>query len=625
VSKLRALRSRLGRVSAALLIVASSIQLMSAAEADVTTTVVSLTFNDGRMSQYLHARPVLQAHNMHGTFYLSSKVVEANAPGYMAIWHADALYRDGNEIGGLSKDHVDLTDSGHDLAYKQDQVCGDRQRLAALGYDPQSFSYPFAAVNPDAESMVQGCGYLSGRSVGGLSTTTGPYAETRPPADAFRLSTAAIPNGPMQLTDLQNAVTAAANNGGGWLPLAFDQVCDSAASDYSSCMGTYKPIDARVLSAFLDWLQNGAPAGVSVAPVRDVMGAPPQPVLPPRPTTVSPTFDDGDRSHYRLRSMLSAHQVHATFYIPSGAVDAAEAGAMTWNQIRTLAADGHDVGGHTRDHVDLTAADTTFDYKWHQVCDDRARLQAQGLSPISFAYPVAAFNAEATRIVQGCGYQSGRSGGSLEVGGPLYSESVPPPEPYSFKALGASYNGPITLKSLQDAVNGPAARAGGWVPMIFHQVCYSGAADFSTCMNGYRPVSNSTLNQFMNWVAANAGRGISIKSVAEVMGGGGTVPNVRITTPAAGRTVGSAPAVSGTAAPMGGDVTLALYQGSYSTGTPMAEYTATNTNGAWTAAIPGPLAVGTYTVQARQGANALIGYSSPTTFVVSNDATPPGG
>jgi peptidoglycan/xylan/chitin deacetylase (PgdA/CDA1 family) len=620
VSKLRALRSRLGRISAALLITVSSIQLMSSAEADVNGTVVSLTFNDGLMSQYLHARPVLQAHNMHGTFYLSSKVVEANAPGYMATWHADALYRDGNEIGGLTKDHVDLTDSGHDLAYKQDQVCGDKQRLAALGYDPQSFSYPFAAVDPGAESVVQGCGYLSGRSVGGLSATSGPYAETRPPADAFRLSTADIPTGPMKLTDLQNTVTAAANNGGGWLPLAFDHVCDSAASDYSSCMGTYRPIDAGVLSAFLDWLQNGAPAGVSVAPVRDVMGAPPQPALPLRQTTVSLTFDDGDRSHYRLRSMLSAHQVHATFYINSGAVDTNEAGAMTWNQIRTMATDGHDIGGHTRSHVDLTAADTTFDYKWHQACDDRARLQAQGFSPVSFAYPNAAFNATAESIVKGCGYQSGRSGGSLAVGGPLYAETVPPPEPYSFKALGTTYDGPITLKSLQDAVNGPAERAGGWVPMIFHQVCYRGAANFNECMNGYRPVSNATLNQFMDWVAANAGRGISIKSVAEVMGGGGTVPNVRITTPAAGQTVGAAPAVSGTAAPMGGDVTLALYQGAYSTGTPVAEYTATNANGAWTVAIPGPLAVGTYSVQARQDGNALTGYSSPTTFVVSADA-----
>jgi peptidoglycan/xylan/chitin deacetylase (PgdA/CDA1 family) len=614
-------KSRFGRIGAVLLVTVSLGQFTVTPAAQAAgETVVSLTFNDGLLSQYLHARPVLQAHNMTGTFYLSSKVVEANAPGYMATWHADALYRDGDEIGGLTKDHIDLTDQSQSLAYRQDQVCGDRQRLAALGYDPQSFSYPFAAVNPEAEGIVQGCGYRSGRTVGGLSTTTGPYAETNPPADAFRLSTASIPNGPVQLTALQGAVNSAASNGGGWLPVAFNQVCNSASGDYSACMASYQPIDASVLSAFLGWLQNGAPAGVTVSRVRDVMGAGPQPALSPRPTAISLTFDDGLVSQYRLRTILSTHQARGSFFIPSGAVDAAEQGTMTWAQIHNLAADGHDIGGHTRDHVDLTTADTTYDYKWRQVCDDRARLQAQGFSPASFAYPYAAFNATAAGIVQGCGYQSGRSGGSLLVGGPLYSEVIPPPEPFSYKALGTTYDGPITLQYLQDAINGPADRAGGWVPLIFHEICYHADANFNACMAGYRVVDDTTLDQFLSWLTANAGRGISVKTVADVMGGGQTAPNVGVSTPTAGQTAGTSPTVSGTASPAGGDVSVALYQGPYSTGTPLMTVTATNSNGAWTTAIPGPLADGTYTAQARQTGSGLTGYSPPRTFVVSSTA-----
>ena len=49
-------------------------------------------------------------------------------------------------------------------------------------------------------------------------------------------------------------MTAASNNGGGWLPIGFNQVCDQAAADYASCMSTPKPIDSAVLSSFLDWL-----------------------------------------------------------------------------------------------------------------------------------------------------------------------------------------------------------------------------------------------------------------------------------------------------------------------------------------------------------------------------------
>jgi peptidoglycan/xylan/chitin deacetylase (PgdA/CDA1 family) len=351
-----------------------------------------------------------------------------------------------------------------------------------------------------------------------------------------------------------------------------------------------------------------------------VMGAGPQPVLAPRPTVVSLTFDDALISQYGLRTMLATHGAHASFYIPSGEVDALEAGSMTWAQIHNLAADGNDIGGHTRDHVDLTAADTTYDYKWRQVCDDRERLQAQGFAPVSFAYPFAAFNATAAGIVQGCGYQSGRTGGSLLVGGPLYSEVVPPPEPYSFKALGTTYDGPITLQYLQDAINGPADRAGGWVPLIFHEICYHANANFNTCMGGYRVVDDTTLSQFLDWLTANAGRGISVKSVAEVMSGGRTAPNVAVSAPTAGRTVGTAPTVSGTALPAGGDVSVALYQGPYSTGTPLMTVTATNSNGAWATAIPGPLADGTYTAQARQTGNGLTGYSPPRTFVVSSTA-----
>lgn len=620
-------KSRAVRVGAALAVVVSFGQFTFATQAQAAgETVVSLTFNDGLMSQYLHARPVLLAHNVQGTFYVSSKVLEANAPGYMATWHADALYRDGDEIGGLSKDHIDLTDPGTDQAYKQDQVCGDKQRLATLGYDPQSFSYPFAAVNANAESIVQGCGYLSGRTVGGLSVFGGPYAEQIPPVDAFRLSTANFNGGPLQLADLQNAVNVASSNGGGWLPIAFNYVCNSTAPDYSSCMSTYQALDSSVLSDFIDWLQStDAPAGTSIQRVRDVMGAAAQPPLPPRPTTVSLTFDDGLASQYGLRTMFSSRAMHGTFYINSGPVDGAEVGTMTWPQIHNLRTDGNDIGGHTQDHVDLTAADTSFDYRWQQACNDRARLQQQGFSPASFAYPFASFNAQAISIIKGCGYQSGRTGGSLLVGGPLYSESIPPSEPWSFKALGTTYDGAITLQSLQDAVNGPADRAGGWVPMLFHEICYAANANFDACMAGYRPVSDTTLGQFMDWLTANASRGISVKTVGDVMSGGQTIPNPVVTAPTAGQLRPPNPTISGTGLPTGGDFTVDLYAGPYSTGTPVLSVNATNNSGAWTTTLPGPLANGTYTVQVKQTGNGLTGLSAPRTFVVSDtiDLTPP--
>lgn len=618
------LKSRAVRIGAAVAVAVSFGQITFVTQAQaVGETAVSLTFNDGLKSQYQYAGPVLKSHNVNGTFYVSSRIIDANAPGYFATWEADALYRDGNEIGGLSRDHIDLTDPNTTQAYKQDQVCSDKQRLTNLGYDPVSFSYPFAAVDANAGSIVQGCGYLSGRTVGGLAPTSAPFAETRPPANPFWLSTANFGSGPLQLADLQNAVNVASSNGGGWVPLAFNYVCQPGSPEYADCMGTYQALDSTVLGQFIDWLKStDAPAGTTIEKVRDVMGAGPQPVLPPRPTQISLTFDDGLLSHYGLRSTLASHGVHGTFYINSGNVENPdEDGIMTWAQIANLKADGNDIGGHTKDHMIITDPATTFDYKWHQVCDDRAALQARGFSPISFAYPEAAFNPEAISIVKGCGYQTGRSGGTILVGGPIYSETTPPRDPFALYALGTTFDGPVSLQSMIDATNGAADHAGGWVPMLFHEICYQGTSNYAACMADYRPIDAAVFNQFLDWLNAPAqtSRGISVKDVAEVMNGANAVPNPIISTPTAGQTVNVAPTVTGTGAAAGGDVTVAVYAGTYTTGTPVMTGVATNTAGNWSVALSGPLANGTYTLQAAQTANGLIGYSSPRTFVV-NDA-----
>jgi peptidoglycan/xylan/chitin deacetylase (PgdA/CDA1 family) len=603
-------------LAAVMAVAGAGVSVPPAAVAD-PTTVVSLTFNDGLMSQYTYAAPVLKAHNMHGTFFVVSHWVDNAASGYMTSSELDKLYRDGNEIGGMGKDHMDLTqtydsDPATDLAYKQDQVCGDRQRLASLGYDPQTFAYPFAAFNASAESIVQGCGYLSSRTGGSLSATAPPYAETIPPADAYAVRVlGTTDNGPLSLQALQDAVNAAAGNGGGWLPLSFNRVCDQADPGYSTCMSGFRPIDDTVLSAFLDWLQNGAPAGVSVATMRDVMGAPAQPPLPPRPTVVSLTFDDGLASQYRVRSMLASHNDKATFFITTGLIDANEPAGMTWAQIHDLAADGNDIGGHTVNHVDLTSG--TFDYKWHQVCDDRDRLVQQGFNPVSFAYPYAAFDATAESIVQACGYQSGRTGGSLSAAGPPYRETIPPADAYALRILGTTYDGPITLQWLQDAVNAAGEHGGGWVPVLFHEVCYHGDASFASCMNGYRPVDDTTLNDFLGWLQANAPQGVSVKDVAQVMGT--PVPAVSVTNPTSGQTLSSSSiTVSGSADPAAGAVTVSVFSGRYATGTPLTTLTATNNNGAWS--ITATLADGSYTVQAAQTRAGLTGHSVPRTFMV---------
>jgi peptidoglycan/xylan/chitin deacetylase (PgdA/CDA1 family) len=530
-------RGRLARVGATCAILLGVLQAGAGVAQAAPATVVSLTFNDAFISQYTYARPVLQSHAMNGTFYVTTGSIDKGYGCCVAWWQADNLYRDGNEIGGLGRDRIDLTqvynaDWTQDKAYKQAQVCDDRQRLAQLGYDPRSFAYPYGASNytfPDGSTvkgLVQGCGYLSGRPIGGLSSSGPTYAETLPPQDAYGLRTWNSPgSSPITLTSLQDAVTAAASNGGGWVPFAFNEVCHQGSAEYSSCMSSYLPIDDAVFSAFLDWLKNtgqagGAPAGTVVQTVRQAMGAPAQPPLPVRPTVVSVTFDDGLASQFQARSILRTNNARATFYLVSGDIDNRDPGAMTWGNARTLLGDGNDMGGHTAHHVNLTDPGLTYDQKVHEICDDRQRLIQQKLTnPASFAYPFGALDATAEGIVQACGYRSGRSAGGLWPTGPrVYGESIPPRDAFGIWALNAENDGPITLAWLQSAVTGAASHGGGWVPMLFHEVCYPGTANYNACMAAYRPVSSTVLTQFLAWMRLTPPAGATIKTVRQVMG-----------------------------------------------------------------------------------------------------------
>lgn len=80
------------------------------------------------------------------------------------------------------------------------------------------------------------------------------------------------------MATLQNYVTQAENNGGGWVPIVMHNICDSCGSSLS--------ISPATLDAFLTWLQARSAQGTYVRTVHEVMvGAYPPP--PPPPTGIN--------------------------------------------------------------------------------------------------------------------------------------------------------------------------------------------------------------------------------------------------------------------------------------------------------------------------------------------------
>jgi peptidoglycan/xylan/chitin deacetylase (PgdA/CDA1 family) len=266
------------RVLGILAITVASLVPAAAAPA-ATTTVVSLTFDDGQASQRA-VMDMLDAHGMRGTFYINSALV-GTSDYYMTWSQIHEIYNDGHEIGGHTLHHTNLTTVNTSTATTE--VCNDRQALIAQGLGPvTSFAYPEAAVSSTAEGIVKSCGYTSGRGVGDLYSPgcPCPYAETIPPSDPYQLRTPGSADSSTTLADLQAAVTNAETHGGGWVPLVFHGVCDDACTDVNTTT-------VATFTAFLDWLQQRSSLGTTVRTVGDVMGGGPPPPPPGPVTTIS--------------------------------------------------------------------------------------------------------------------------------------------------------------------------------------------------------------------------------------------------------------------------------------------------------------------------------------------------
>lgn len=500
----------------------------------VDGTVVSLTFDQGTVSQYRWARPLLREAGLNATFYLTTGRLDVGAACCMTWPQAQTLYREGDEIGASTEDGRDLTtpftpDPEQDHTEKERRICRAHDRLAELGLDPRSFAYPagahvfdFPIRSRDLHDLVASCGYLSARIVGGLSSTGRPSSVPSmplPPADPFVVrtpdeeSTTAL-----TLAELQGAVTAVSDASGHWVPLVFAEVCHEGEPSYRDCMATRRPVDDRVLAAFLSWLRDagqpgGAPADVAVRTVRQVVGAPaPPPLAGPR-TVVTLTFDDADVTHALAGALLRRYGLHGTFYVNSGPVDAENRQHMTWAQIIRLRQDGNDIGGHTVDHRDLTDPELDDAARREEVCGDRRRLQQMGMDPVSFAYPYGAIDEATQRLVDECGYRSGRSSGGISEEDPA-PETVPPGNPLATRAL-RSPDGPWTLERLQRAVTATANGGGGWLQVPFHRVC--AGTGTPGCMSGTSPVDGATFVAFLDWLADDAPEGTTVQTVREVM------------------------------------------------------------------------------------------------------------
>jgi peptidoglycan/xylan/chitin deacetylase (PgdA/CDA1 family) len=233
-------------------------------------TVISLTFDDGNADQ-MTALPILDSVGMKGTFYITTGWT--NYSGYMTQANLATLAAHGQEIGGHTVSHPDLTTLSTTEMTKQ--ICQGRNTLAGWGFPTTSFAYPFASVNASVEAAVQACGFNSARNLGDTRTrfggTAGLFAETMPPADPFQTRAPDEVDSRWTLADLKSAVTNA-EPAGGWVQLSFHHVCAT------TCDPLKLSITPTLLQQFTSWLAlrtptaSGSTSNTTVKTVAQVIG-----------------------------------------------------------------------------------------------------------------------------------------------------------------------------------------------------------------------------------------------------------------------------------------------------------------------------------------------------------------
>lgn len=220
------------------------------------------------------------------------------------------------------------------------------------------------------------------------------------------------------------------------------------------------------------------------------------------PVVVTVTFDDTLHSQLLAVPMLAKRGMPATWYVNSNRIGGST--KLSLAELRSLQADGHEIGGHTIAHQNLTTL--TESQMRHAVCDDRRALWSMHLYARTFAYPFGAYNATARRVVAQCYYHSARAVGGIY--GPPYAESVPPRDRFAIRSVGV-HNTSLP-SSLLAVVDRARRNGGGWLPFRFHEVCWD---DLTTAC----PTLGMRKSRFDTFLHGLAIRGVRVRTVGAVV------------------------------------------------------------------------------------------------------------
>jgi peptidoglycan/xylan/chitin deacetylase (PgdA/CDA1 family)/uncharacterized protein YjdB len=316
---------------------------------------------------------------------------------------------------------------------------GATQAFAASGTDQFGAPFPlstvqFSSENPDIATMNGSVATGIAAGTAQITATSGSVT-----GQVFLTVTTPPPPPPMPpvITRLSPPLALTGSADLTYLTIMGSNFAIGATVNFGSNILTPATIASNTITVKIPAaeLKSAATVAVSVSnPAPQAATSTTLPFLITSSGFVSIDFDDGYQSMYdnglpifdaagirTTQYIITGNTLNGTIVNPDlGPVGVGNPGFLTWDEVQTMAANGHEIGAHTRTHQSLSTlcqvpdcavADTLTS----EISGSKADLIAQGLNPLTFAYPYGDYgypNSTIGLAVQNAGFLGARDSDS---------------------------------------------------------------------------------------------------------------------------------------------------------------------------------------------------------------------